>query len=69
MDQSDPRNQFVKGDYVTISDEPFALTWEITAIDPKGSANGPLFTLVSGQSNRKRYETADKLTPYRRMYS
>jgi hypothetical protein len=65
---SSPPNQFVRGDYVTISDEPFALTWEITAIDPHGSANGPLFTLVSGQSGRKRYETADALSPYRRFH-
>lgn len=55
------------GDYVTIADGPGALTWQIVDIHPHdSSAYGPLYALVSGQSNRTRYERGDKLTPFAR---
>jgi len=55
------------GDYVRIGDQN-ELTWQVAAIDssPNATAFGPLFTLISGQSGRRRYETQDKLTIFKK---
>lgn len=57
------------GDIVTIADDAYPLTWEVIDINPEGSAYGPLVTLKSGQSGRRRYETIDRISPYRRVTS
>lgn len=67
MDRDEPELHI--GDYVTIADSPDALTWQIIAIDPRGTVVGALYTLESGQTTRRRYETVDTLTPYKRIYS
>ncbi|WP_025157202.1 hypothetical protein [Leifsonia aquatica] len=57
------------GDVVTIADDAHPLTWEVIDINPDGSAYGPLYTLRSGQSGRRRYATEDQISPYRRVTS
>lgn len=53
------------GDYVTIGNS--VLTWQIAAIYPEDqSANGPLARLISGQSERTRYEPLANLTLFKR---
>lgn len=55
------------GDYVCIADRPGSLTWQVDAISgPHETANGPLYTLISGQTGRRRYETRDRITLYKR---
>jgi hypothetical protein len=51
------------GDYVTIGDS--ALTWFVKAIHYDQSANGPLAHLVSGQTERNRYEPLSHLTLFK----
>lgn len=53
------------GDYVRIGDSP--LTWFVVAIYPADqSANGPLASLTSGQTERHRYEPVANLTLHTR---
>lgn len=55
------------GKYVTIDDSPGALTWRIAAVYKDATANGPLYTLESGQTGRRRYVAAHEITPYLRI--
>lgn len=54
------------GDYVRIGDSD--LTWFVKAIHPAdSSAQGPLAHLVSGQTERSRYEPVVHLRLYRKQ--
>lgn len=52
------------GDYVRVGDSD--LTWFVRAIYPEESANGPLAHLISGQTERSRYELVHNLTLHRK---
>lgn len=56
---------FDPGDYVTIGNS--VLTWQIAAIYPEDqSANGRVARLISGQTERMRYEPVANLTLFKR---